>query len=538
MNVTLAAPWHKYEPAAGYIRFVYVLPSKMERLLLHAKNLQMKSRPRGRHTVLGIVSWLTHHFRVLALASLVLPGCASGPAEPTSSPPVLYSEYLRATAPPAQSTRPERAGHTAAAVPPEQAETTAPTATLSAQKTDRPGVLELGDVLGAIWAEHPNIVRASAELEATGFDLAAAKTGYYPYFSITAREANNDASSTTLNIIQPLWSGGKTRAEVGEAQAAQNQALADLNRVRQELALEAVDAYLNVALGQEQLRLWHDYIASMEGLLSVISRRADAGVSPKVDIQTAQTRLSQARAGAASTRSVLQRNKSHLNSLLHRPISRLAWPSEEYRLSDDEIHSILGDGAIQAHPQGQAALAQLALQQARLRSAKASIFPDLSAQYRERLDQESGDFTPDSSFQFVLEFQSTKGLRGLRGYQAMKQRLASAEQELFFARRDVADQIATANAERLAALDQFDAQVAAADAATQLVESFLRQFKVGRKAWLEVLNAHREAHEAKLQVSAIKRNYWVANARLALHGMVWERLSETAPETYIFFNAE
>jgi hypothetical protein len=43
-----------------------------------------------------------------------------------------------------------------------------------------------------------------AEIEATGFDISAAKTGYYPFVSGSETQASNNASPTTLNIIQPL----------------------------------------------------------------------------------------------------------------------------------------------------------------------------------------------------------------------------------------------------------------------------------------------------------------------------------------------
>ena len=133
----------------------------------------------------------------------------------------------------------------------------------------------------------------------------------------------------------------------------------------------------------------------------------------------------------------------------------------------------------------------------------------------------------------MLSYQTDDGLRGYRGSQAEEQRLVAARQELAFVRRDIHDRIYTANAERLAAVAQYNAQKDAADAASLLVGSFLRQFKVGRKSWLEVLNAHREAHEAQLQAVAIKRGYWSANVRMALQGMVWGRLSSRAPQTWL-----
>lgn len=396
--------------------------------------------------------------------------------------------------------------------------------------------LPLSEALSEVWARHPNVLRALSEVEASGYDLSGAKTGYYPYLSVSATEASNDASSTSLNVIQPLWSGGRTSAQVQEAEAMKNKALATLNQTRLSLALEVADSYLNVVQAEEQSRLWRRYIGSLDELLRVIENRSKSGMSPPVDIQTAQTRLSQARAGLAASRSLLISSRLHLAALVHKPIPKLFWPGETYRLTDFEISRILAEKAIGSHPSGQIALAEIEVQRARVKLAKAGLFPQLSLQYSKQLDQSAGDFTPDSSTRLVLEFDSGDGLRGLTGVKAVRHRLNAARQDFIYAQRDIRDIIYTAKSEREVSESQFDAQVDAAQAAVKLVDSFLRQFKVGRKAWIEVLNAHREAHEALLQISAIKRNYWSANVRLALQGMLWVRVSEDAPSTYLMLS--
>jgi adhesin transport system outer membrane protein len=58
--------------------------------------------------------------------------------------------------------------------------------------------------LAEVWTNHPNVIPEMAEIEATGFDISAAKTGYYPFVSGSETQASNNASPTTLNIIQPL----------------------------------------------------------------------------------------------------------------------------------------------------------------------------------------------------------------------------------------------------------------------------------------------------------------------------------------------
>lgn len=398
--------------------------------------------------------------------------------------------------------------------------------------------LSFDEALALVWEDHPKVIKALTELEATDYDLKGAKTGYYPYLSVTSIEASNDASSTQLNLVQPIWDGGLTTAEVSEARGLQKAAIASLNQVRLDLAIETSEAYLNVLLAEEQGRLWGRYMASLEGLLSAIKRRADKGASPMIDIQTAVSRLSQAKAGFAASKATLLTNRLHLSSLLHIPFDELSWPGDPYRLTDAEVALARQQLNFTAHPAGQAVLADIEIQRARVKAAKAALFPTVSLQYSNQLDQSAGDFTPDSSTQLVLQYNTGSGLRGVAGYQAVEHRLRGSFQDLAFARRDVGDIISTAYAERQVALQQFSAQVEAAESSVVLVDSFLRQFKVGRKQWIEVLNAHREAHEALLQISVIKRNYWSANMRLALHGMVWGRISNMVPPTDIKFETQ
>lgn len=402
-------------------------------------------------------------------------------------------------------------------------------------QTESKNILSFEDALTQVWQFHPKVIQALTELEATDFDLKGAKSGYYPYATLTSVEASNNASRTEISLVQPIWNGGLTSSQVKEAKAQQKLAIANLNQVRLDLAVQTAEAYLNVMLAEEQGRLWGRYMTSLEGLLSIITNRAEKGASPEVDIQTAVTRLGQAKAGFAASKSVLLANRLKLSSLLQVRFDKLRWPDEKYRLSEDEVAQARRVSNFSAHPIGQSALAEIELQRARVGVAKANLFPTLSLQYSNQIDQSEGDFTPDSSTQLVLQYDTSSGYRGVTGYQAVEHRLHGAFQDLSFARRDIGDIISTAYAERKVALQQYQAQVESAESAVLLVDSFLRQFKVGRKQWLEVLNAHREAHEALLQISSIKRNYWAANMRLALNGMVWGRLSAMVPTTYIPF---
>lgn len=392
----------------------------------------------------------------------------------------------------------------------------------------------LGMLLGEVWRTNPRVSQALANVEAAGYDIAAARTGYYPFLSVNASQGTNNTGSTSASLVQPLWRGGRTNAEMDQAGAERDVALSDLNQARLELGLQTSEAYFNVALAQEQIRRWRQYIGGLKYLEGVIRNRVDKGVSPPVDVQTVVARIRQAEAGVENTAASLESNRSRLISLLNHPVGEVAWPGEASRLGPGEVESLLVNGVVPLHPERQKALSQIQVAEARARVSKSQLWPQLSVQHSRVLDRAVNDtVTPDSSTQLVLQFSTESGLRGVRGAQAEAQRVESARRALAVAQRDIANRIRTARAERDASVAAFKAQAAAAMSSVELVQSFLRQFKVGRKAWLEVLNAQREAHDALLQVAVVKRNYWVANMRLALEGMHWKKISADAPPVYV-----
>lgn len=382
-------------------------------------------------------------------------------------------------------------------------------------------IINLETALQRVWQEHPRVISEKANIDAANATIDGTKTGYYPYLSISAIEASNQDSSKSLNIIQPLWSGGKTSAQVKEAEARRNHAIATLNQTRLDLALDLAETYLDMMQAQEQSLLWKHYLTNLNKLLEIIENRAKSGASAAADIQTAKTRLSQAQAGLAASNASLLRNRSHLQTLLNAPVKALTWPTPGSSLSDTEALRILQKKTELNHPAKQLAQSTIALQAAQAKQAKASFFPELSAQYSKRFEQPRGDFTPDSSVRLVLEYNTSQGLQGLSAYRAAQYRINASMQDLVFAQRDIADTLQSALTEKDISGFQFDAQVEAAQAADKLVASYLRQYKVGLKTWADVLNAHREAHDALLTISNIKRNFWLANTRLYLEGALW-----------------
>lgn len=381
-----------------------------------------------------------------------------------------------------------------------------------------------GDFPGAlahVLSKHPEVQQAEAALVAAGYGKMAAYAGFLPYAEVeVTRGDGNDDSSLRLGL--PLWRGGLNFASLDSAEAGRLAAVADLQRVRLDVALRLVDAYFAAIAAGEQDRLWIRYLDVLAGLHGLIDRRAAGGASPYADVLNIVGRMRQADAQTALNRAQRDAARAQLVSLLGGDIAAdPAWPLEAMLLTEEQIGQVAAR-ALEMHPGLQSAKAKIAQEEADLRANRARLSPEVSLRHIRSLDDSTSAGDPVTELAF--EFQTDSGFRGYQAYRGSQQRILGARAALDAARRDVASAIAVAQAEHSSAKAQLGYQAQAVRTTEAFVQSSLRQFEAGRKTWVEVLNAQREAHETRLTQVQQYKVMWSANIRLALLGLYWEQL--------------
>jgi adhesin transport system outer membrane protein len=100
--------------------------------------------------------------------------------------------------------------------------------------------------------------------------------------------------------------------------------------------------------------------------------------------------------------------------------------------------------------------------------------------------------------------------------QAAVSRKAATQQELETLDRQLVSQAAST----LNELDALQAQIAPAQAleagTAEIVDSYLRQYQVGRKNWLDVMNAQREKTQALYSLADTRFGLQLAQVRLMI----------------------
>ena len=162
------------------------------------------------------------------------------------------------------------------------------------------------------------------------------------------------------------------------------------------------------------------------------------------------------------------------------------------------------DLAFQTSGQRQKLMAQIESTQAQIRLAQAQGMPSVVAGYQYIV---SGPLytAPDRGRGYVgLQFQPGAGLSALAGIKSALAKKDAAEQELQMLERNIEFQARTLYSD----IDALQAQLAPAQELVQgtseLVESYLRQYQIGRKNWLDVLNAQREKTQADYNLADVR----------------------------------
>ena len=392
--------------------------------------------------------------------------------------------------------------------------------------------LSFGKALTRVWQNHPDVRKAEAAVNASGYDKTAAYAGFFPYLQTDMVRGSQSKDDYVVRAVLPLWSGGQTLASVDAAKAAQNMALADLQRTRLQLALRLTDVYFSVLAYKEQDGLWRQYVDKLTNLYGMIQRRATSGVSPQADVMSILSRLRQADASAELNRASLAAAETQLAALLGATTDSLFWPQNAL-LTPDEISTALARAMVE-HPDLTFAAQTITREQADTRMKRAGLSPELSLRYVKPFGADSGNNTSET--QIVLQYQSDNGIKAYQAWRSGEQRVDGARAALDTVRLEVTSAINLAKAEISASTAQLGYQSEAVLASDAVIDSFLRQFEAGRKSWLEVLNAQREALDTRMAQVQQRRSLWQANTRLALHGLYWDNLvqdSEHPPTSII-----
>ncbi|PZW50879.1 outer membrane protein [Humitalea rosea] len=403
------------------------------------------------------------------------------------------------------------------------------------------GAQTLQEALAATYANNPTLRSARAQLRVVDENVPQALAGWRPTVSlstsygtvvdsnvrsrVTGANGNQfgsysnidrDPFSAQATVSQPLYRGGRTRAQT---RRAENQVLAQRARVlgaEQQALGDAISAYVQVIRFQEEVRLNVNNVQVLTRQLEATNERFRVGEITRTDVAQAESRLAGARATRADSEGSLQSARATFQRVIGIAPTRLSAPqplAAAARTAQEAATSAAGNNP----------------------AVVAALFDEAAA--RDQIDVQVSALLPQASLNatsFRNDNSSTPGNRitgeqltatltvplyqGGAEYSAVRQ----ARQDAVRLRSVVDDQRRTAISQATSAwetlasnraqVESVRAQIRAAEIALDGVQ---REAIVGSRTTLDVLNAEQELLTARVSLVRALANVVTASHSLA-----------------------
>jgi outer membrane protein len=170
----------------------------------------------------------------------------------------------------------------------------------------KPKVIPLGEILSTAYERRPEILKLKAQQRGQEAAVKLAQSGYYPILSGNAQylwRAHHPGwtdyywdAVVGATLTVPIFSGFLTPNQVDQARATLRNLQAQEESTKQNIRLEAEQAYLSLNLAIEQITVTQKTVEQAKENYDLASGRYQVGVGSPLEITDAEVQLANARA--------------------------------------------------------------------------------------------------------------------------------------------------------------------------------------------------------------------------------------------------
>lgn len=362
----------------------------------------------------------------------------------------------------------------------------------------------LDATLNSVLNHHPTLLGKQAEVKAAEYQMEAARAKRLPSLSLSVSDMNDDYEQGVLTINQPLYQFGNITANIDKSVAQVALDNADYLRVKRGLLEQASHRYNDYYYAEKVAELGALNVTEHQKLLEHIQRRLAGKLASEADVNLGKSRLSSANIQFRQHKKSVDAARNMLFSLTIEPVE----VSEPVPVAQWEHHLQAGDlveSILDIEPEILVKYITIEVYAADLAVRKTENLPTINLRAEHNFLDEPirGD---KNRIGLVLE----SNLDGL-GFVGSNNAQA-AQMDLLAAKKDYAATKTRVNREVLNLIEEVTAyyqiveqQQHTVDLVRETFDSYFRQYRSGRKSWLDVINIQRELTEQRIQLLEMKR---------------------------------
>jgi adhesin transport system outer membrane protein len=363
---------------------------------------------------------------------------------------------------------------------------------------------------------NPDVLIANSERNTVEQQMEQARAGFFPQVDITVgsgwehsdnptTRASGDNSrdlhreEAEILVRQLLFDGQGTESEFQRQRARVNSRAYESFNTAELTALRAVEVYLDVLKEQQLVELAEHNLDNHQKTYDRIVKRGESGVGSKADVQQALGRLA-----LAKTNLMAEENRlddaiaSFVNVVGHQP-EGLVEPDTPQDLVPATIEELI-ETALDNHPTMKIAESDVIAAEQQYNAAKALFYPrihlELQGSHNENIDGLRGD-NNDTLAMFRGRYNFTGGKDIARRQETISE-LQQAKEIRDRTRREIIESVQlswNAYETSKAQLEYFKTHV---DASKAALVAYRKQFNLGQRSLLDVLDQENEVFQARI----------------------------------------
>lgn len=371
---------------------------------------------------------------------------------------------------------------------------------------------------------HPAIDADEAAAKASDIDIDTARSGYFPSLDILPStlgyqrykynqklnpplsfplkgSATHTVANPAIVLTQTIFDGLATPFAVERAHMAAEAAYATLGQTREQVAYNAIAAYVNVLAQQQLLKLGEENVKKHIEILEKVKKRVDGGISTIADVYQVESRLDQAIAVKEKTAGQLDvAYANFIEAIGFQPNDVLEPPSLPQEPLLEGIEFILTRTS-QNNPGVVVAINNLKIAEATLDQTISPFLPTVRAQLEANtpIKNLQGTTGTQSSYtaQFVFSYNLFSGGKDISTRKAQWERVKSAEKRVDVAKRTAAKVCRTAWSTYVSDEIQIEELEITVEVNIKLQRAYERQFELVSRPLLDLLDAYVSYYRSK-----------------------------------------
>ncbi|USD40050.1 TolC family outer membrane protein [Vibrio sp. SCSIO 43135] len=340
---------------------------------------------------------------------------------------------------------------------------------------------------------------SGAYLPSIDLDAGIGYEGISPAESLNQPDTDLTRKEATISLTQLIWDGSSTLRDIdrtaAEAESIRLQVLADA----QDIALQVIQVYLDAVKATEVLALSESNLSVHKKIYKDIKRRAESGIGSTADLSQVEARIAKAHGNLLAAQNNLVDTHTQFHRLVGQQPLGLIYPRADVSKLPLSLTDALVE-AYDAHPVIKIANADIDSARFQYEQSKGNNYPTISFEASQSWrDDAAGDEGNSEETLAMLRLRynlynggSDRDLTERSAYQLNK-----AKDLRDNAYRQVEEGLRLSWSALDLTLQQKNFLADHVDSASETVIAYEKQYRIGQRTLLDLLNTENELFEAR-----------------------------------------